>query len=144
MKCRARFKNTFRTILFASLVYLLAIDFSYNLALAAPEHIVFGVKTEIMMQDQDEPRRDFYVNIGTSQGVKAGSVLDVFRSVTSSDNINNRSARNIIFKIAKLKIIHADEDIAVGRIIEMFSGAETPIGEYTSVIVGDRVAITTR
>lgn len=111
---------------------------------AAPDHIVFGVKTEIPMADDERPRRDFYMNIGTNQGVKVGSVLDVFRSVTSSDNINNRSARNVVFKFAKLKIIHAEDDISVGRIIEILPPAKTPIGEYPTVIVGDRVAIADR
>lgn len=111
---------------------------------AAPEHIVFGVKTEVPMSNEERPRRDFYVNIGTKQGVKIGSVLDVYRSVTSSDNVNNRSSRNVIFKFAKLKVIHAEGDIAVARIVEVLPPNKTPIGDYPSVIVGDRVAIADR
>ncbi len=113
-------------------------------AKAAPEHIVFGVKTEIPMADGERPRRDFYVNIGSNAGVKVGSVLDVFRSITSSDNLNNRNAHGITFKFAKLRIIHAESDMSVGRIIEVLPPAKTPIGEYPTVIVGDSVAIADR
>lgn len=109
---------------------------------AAPEHIVFGMKTEIAMSATDKPRKDYYLNIGTNQGVKKGTLLDVFRTVTTTDDINSRSAQNIIFRVAKLKVIHAEEEISVGRIADILPPHEVPIGAFPTVVVGDRVTVT--
>lgn len=111
---------------------------------AAPEHIVFGMKTEIAMSTTDKPRKDYYMNIGTNQGVKQGTVLDVFRTVTTTDDINNRSAANIVFKVAKVKVIHAENEISVGRIAEILPPVDVPIGAFPTVVVGDRVSVATK
>lgn len=112
-----------------------------NLSHGAMEHIVFGMKTEIAMAEKEVPRRDYYMSIGANQGVKVGTVLEVFRNVTTTDDINNRTAKNINFKIATLKVIHAEADISVGRIQAMLPAAEVPIGSFPTVVVGDEVAV---
>lgn len=96
------------------------------------------------MSDSEIPARDVYVNIGTSQGIKIGSQLDVFRALTTVDEINQKIGRNISFKIARLKVIHADSDIAVARVLEMQPAASTPVGSYTNVMVGDVVQVITK
>ena len=111
---------------------------------AAPEHIVFGMKTEIPMSTTDKPRKDYYMNIGTNQGVKQGTLLDVFRTVTTTDDLNNRSAANIMFRVAKVKVIHAEGEISVGRISEILPPIDVPIGAFPTVVVGDRVAVSTK
>jgi hypothetical protein len=111
---------------------------------AAMDHIVFGMKTEVAMAANEVPRKDYYLNIGTNQGVKPGTVLDVFRTVTTTDDINNKSSQNIMFRVAKIKVIHAEGEIAVGRIAEILPPNDVPIGAFPTVVIGDRVAVATK
>jgi hypothetical protein len=111
---------------------------------ASAEYQVFGVKTDFLLEETQTKYRDVYVNIGTTQGVKIGSMLDVFRVITPVDEVNQRSARNISFKFAKLKVIHADSDSAVARVTQFLPMEKTPISSYTNVVVGDRVDIATK
>jgi len=104
-------------------------------------HQVFGVRTDFPMNDDQQQFRDVYVNMGTDQGIKVGSRLDAFRVLTTVDEINQRTGRNISFRIAKLKVIHAEGDVAVARVVEMLKPESTPIGNYTNVMVGDIVEV---
>lgn len=93
------------------------------------------------MADGQADYRDVYVNIGTNQGVKAGTKLDAFRVLTTVDEINQRTGRNFSFKIARLKVIHAESDMAVARVIEFQPPESTPIAVFTNVMVGDQVEV---
>ena len=104
-------------------------------------HQVFGIRTDFPMVDGQETFRDVYVNMGTDQGIKVGSMLEASRVVTTVDEINQRTGRNISFPIAKLKVIHAEGDVAVARVVEMTKPELTPNGTYTNVMVGDQVDV---
>jgi hypothetical protein len=110
----------------------------------AEGHQVFGVKSDFPMADSQTLYRDVYVNLGTSQGVKTGSLLDVFRTITTVDEINQRVGHNISFKIARLKVIHAEGDIAVARVEKFLPPETVPTGTYTNVMVGDQVEIASK
>lgn len=104
-------------------------------------HQVFGIRTDFPMTDGQELFRDVYVNMGTDQGIKVGSILDAFRVHTTVDEINQRTGKNISFRIAKLKVIHAEGDVAVARVVEMMKPDATPNGTFTNVMVGDQVDV---
>ena len=119
---------------------LLSAPFWTSITLAG-EHKVLGIRTDFPMADGQPLFRDVYVNMGTNQGVKAGSTLDAYRVITTVDEINQKMGRNISFKIAKLKVIHAESDLAVARVTQFLPPESTPIGSYTNVMVGDEVEI---
>ncbi len=105
------------------------------------EYVVFSVKTDFPMNDSQKMYRDVYVNMGTNQGIKAGSTLDAYRVMTTVDEINQKMGRNFSFKYAKLKVIQAENDMAVARVVEFLSPENTPTGTYTNVMVGDQVEV---
>lgn len=105
------------------------------------EFVVFSVKTDFPMNDSQKMYRDVYVNMGTNQGIKAGSTLDAYRVMTTVDEINQKIGRNFSFKYAKLKVIQAENDMAVARVVEFLSPEHTPTGTYTNVMVGDQVEV---
>lgn len=102
---------------------------------------VFGVRTDFTLNNTETKYRDVYVNMGTEQGIKIGSLLDAFRTLTTIDEINQRTGRNISFRIAKLKVIHAEGSISVARVVQMMDPEATPVGTYTNVMVGDTVEV---
>ena len=110
-------------------------------AAIAGEYKVFGIRTDFPMADGQPLFRDVYVNMGTNQGIKNGSTLEAYRVVTTVDEINQKTGRNISFKIAKLKVIHAESDLAVARVSEFLPPDSTPLGSFTNVMVGDEVEV---
>jgi hypothetical protein len=112
--------------------------------LASAGYQVFGIRTDFPMTEGEASYRDVYVNMGLAQGIKVGSELDAYRTLTTVDEINQRTGKNISFKIARLKVIHADNDIAVARVLKILPPESTPIGTYTNVMVGDQVEVGSR
>ena len=110
----------------------------------ADGYVVFGVKTDIPLADNQTPVRDIYVSMGTNQGIKAGSKLDAYRVLTTVDEIQQKTGRNFQFKFARLKVIHAESDMAVARVMELLPAESTPIGVYTNVMVGDQVQVSSK
>jgi len=108
------------------------------------EHFVFGTKTEFPMSNKKTVMKDFYVNIGHAQGVKIGTKLDAYRTITTADEVNNKNSSNITFIVATLKVIHAEENISVARLESVNSLDNTPIGVFLSVMVGDMVAVSSK
>src|SRR5947209_6295061 len=122
-------------ILFWFFTFALLYGFGVAAALAS-DYKVFGIRTDYPMADGQPLFRDVYVNMGTNQGIKDGSTLDAFRVVTTVDELNQKTGRNISFKIAKLKVIHAETDLAVARVTQFLPPESTPIGSFTNVMVG--------
>jgi hypothetical protein len=125
-------------------IILLASCFLFPLTALAGDYKVFGVRTDFPMADDQPSYRDVYVSMGTNQGIKEGSELDVYRVVSTIDEINQKTGRNISFKIARVKVIHAESDLAVTRVMKFLSPESTPIGTYTNVMVGDEVEVASR
>jgi len=107
----------------------------------AGDYKVFGIRTDFPMADGQPLYRDVYVNMGTNQGIKTGSSLEAYRVITSVDELNQKTGRNISFKFAKLKVIHAESDLAVARVMQFLPPESTPLGSYTNVMVGDDVEV---
>ena len=85
------------------------------------------------------PQRDFYVNLGSSQGVRPGDELEVLRRIPSYDATNQRIYRDVTFPIARLKVIHSESNAAIARLEEMKDPAKVPVLEPHSVMLGDLV-----
>jgi hypothetical protein len=108
----------------------------------ADDFQVYGMRTDFPMADGEAIIKDFYVNLGTNHGVKAGSTLIAFREVTTADNLAQKSAAKVRFPVARLKVIHSEASAAVARLLEMLPAKETPASGYTNVMVGDLVELT--
>lgn len=121
--------------------FLTAVVFFSSHAALAGQYKVFGIRTDFPMVEGQVSFRDVYVNLGTNQGIKTGSTLDAYRVVTTIDEINQTTGRNMSFKIAKLKVIHSEPELAVARVVQMLPPESTPLGSYTNIMVGDEVEV---
>lgn len=125
--------------------FLISLFLAYCIVLSAhaeTSNIVFGIRNEFPMSDTDQTSKDYYVGLGTSQGLRVGTTLDVYRSQATADELNQKHLENISFKFARLKVIHAEGNMAVARLIEIQSPSKgAPIALIPSVMVGDRVEV---
>lgn len=109
---------------------------------ADSQYTVYSVYQALSLGNPGEvPQKDFYVNMGESQGVREGSHLEVMRRVPTYDLISEKLYKDMVFPIARLRVIHVESTTAVARLEKMFSPEKTPAISPRAVMVGDLVQL---
>ncbi len=91
--------------------------------------------------ENEQIRKNYYVNIGSGQGVKKDSILDVFRIISIQNPYDNKKRVNYKVKIGELKVLHSSDEASIAMLNEYEKVEETPIFELPQFMVGDHVAI---
>jgi hypothetical protein len=104
--------------------------------------IVYSVYKGIDLGDPNEIiQKDYFVNLGTNQGISIGTILEVARKSPSYDLTTEKLYKDLIFPFAKLRVIHAEKDAAIARLEKLYPADKTPVLVPRSVIVGDLIRI---
>ncbi len=108
----------------------------------ATEFSVYEVFRAIDLGENDRPPpKEFFVNIGAIQGVRKGSVLDVYRKISSFDNLAEKHGGEHMVPVGRIKVIHADERTAIARMDRFVSLEQEPALLPQSVMIGDLVRL---
>jgi hypothetical protein len=108
-------------------------------ALAA-DFSVYEVFRSVDLGESDrQPPKEIFINMGASQGLKKGSVLDVYRKISSFDNLTEKLAGEHLIPVGRIKVIHADEKTAIARLDKYVSLEQEPALLPQSVMIGDLV-----
>lgn len=106
----------------------------------AEEAMVYNVYRPIDMGEPGEkPLKDFYISAGSSAGLHVGSLLEVYRRVSTYDLVNSRVHQQMSYPIAKVKVIHVEDQIAIARLDSVAHQDKNPLIQPQSVMVGDFV-----
>lgn len=109
---------------------------------SARDHLIYSVAEDIPMGYENEVlKKNYYVNIGTNQGVSNGTVLDVFRTISKSNPYDQLKRINYQVKVGELKVLHSDEEAAIGVIKLINDSENTPLFELRNFIIGDKVSV---
>jgi hypothetical protein len=109
--------------------------------LMARSYVIFSMTQDLTMGVENEViRKNYYINMGTGQGVKKDSVVDVFRIISVQNPYDNKKRVNYKVKIGELKVLHSSEDAAIATVQE-FKAEDAPIFEIQKFMIGDHVAI---
>lgn len=120
----------------------LIFTFLFNFSAFARNHLIYTVEEEVPMGYENEiTKKNYYVNMGANQGVKPGTILDVFRIISKSNPYDNLKRVNYKVKIGELKVLHSDEEAAIGSIKKMKLGDEDPLFEIRGFMIGDSVSV---
>jgi hypothetical protein len=115
---------------------------AFSSSALAADHTVYQVYRPIDLGETDvAPPRDVFVSIGTDQGVKKGSVLDVYRKVSSFDNLTQKHMGDHLIPVGRVKVIHADPKNAIARLDKYVSIENEPALLPQAVMIGDVVRI---
>lgn len=127
---------------------LLALFYLSTLMLSSPglsgvrDFSVYNVASSIPMGTPGEVRaKDYYVNMGSNQGLRKGAFLEALRRLPSYDLIDQEFSRDLVFPIAVLKVIHVQSNAAICRLERMLPLQTTPSISPLSVMVGDFVRV---
>ncbi len=118
------------------------------LAVAAPaqalgaDFSVYSVYKGLDLGNPGEvPQKDFYVNMGSANGVRNGSILQVIRKVATYDVTSQKLYKDVSFQIATLKVIHTEGNAAIARLEKVLDAEITPATTPRAVMVGDLVKL---
>lgn len=123
------------------LVLLLSLLFTHSLW--ARTFVIFSMNQDLNMgvEEAQNIRKNYFVNMGSNQGVKKDTKLDVFRIISVQNPYDNKKRVNYKVKIGELRVITSSEDAAIAKVEEYISKEETPIFDLDQFMVGDHVAI---
>lgn len=104
-------------------------------------YVIFSMAQDLPMGfDGEIIRKNYYVNMGASQGIKKDSVLNVFRIVSVQNPYDNMKRENFKVKIGELKVIHSSAEASIAMVNE-YEKEDVPIFELNQFMIGDHVAI---
>lgn len=107
----------------------------------ARSYVIFSMAQDLPMGfDNEVIRKNYYVNLGASQGIKKDSILDVFRIISIQNPYDNKKRVNYKVKIGELKVLHSSTDAAIAT-VNSYEKEDVPIFELNQFMIGDHVAI---
>lgn len=122
-------------------VLTLLITLFISQSLWAKSYVIFSMAQDLPMGVENEVvRKNYYINMGSGQGVKKDSVIDVFRIISVQNPYDAKARVNYKVKIGELKVIHSMDHAAIAMVNE-YEKENTPIFEIPQFMIGDHVAI---
>lgn len=123
--------------------FFLILVFSFTATMGlARDYIIYSIIQDIPMGYENEKiKKNFYLNIGEGQGVKEGTVLNVFRNLSIQDQYKNKKRYNHTIKIGELEILHTEQSNSIGILKSIRSDVKAPYFELSKFMIGDRVDI---
>ncbi|MBT7608548.1 MAG: hypothetical protein HN576_02250 [Bacteriovoracaceae bacterium] len=108
----------------------------------ARDYIIFSISQDLPMDDSEvKPKKNFYINMGIQQGIKEGSLLDVYRVISRLDPYENKKRYNYKVKIGEVKILHVEEQSSIASTITLNTGEAHPLFEIKNLMIGDHVDV---
>jgi hypothetical protein len=120
-------------------IFMLCLVFTASMAIAK-DYVIYSISQDFPMGTKDEVlRKNFYIDMGKSQGISKGSVLDVYRIISILDPYENKKRFNHKIKVGEIKILHSEETSSIGVVNKLEKEEETPILEVGNLMIGDVV-----
>lgn len=137
-------KKNFELLVLFMITIMITLAFTTSLAIAK-DYVIYSISQDIPMGNKDEIiRKNFYVDMGSTQGLKKGSLLDVYRVVSVLDPYESKKRFNHRVKIGEVKVLHAEDSSAIGVMNKIEMDEETPVFEVGKMMIGDIVTVKTK
>ena len=122
-------------------LFIVTLAFTASMAIAK-DYVIYSIAQDLPMGNKGEIiRKNFYVDMGTNQGLKKGSLLDVYRVVSVIDPYESKKRYNHRIKIGEVKVLHAEDSSAIAVVNKFEEAEETPVFEISKMMIGDIVTV---
>lgn len=121
-------------------IFILLLTLTLSQSIYARSYVIFSMAQDLSMGVENEVlRKNYYVNMGSSQGIKKDSVLDVFRVISVQNPYDNKKRVNYKVKVGELKVIHTSEEASIAALKAYEE--ERPVLDLDQFMIGDHVAV---
>lgn len=106
-----------------------------------PKARVIGVRREVGLTEEitAETPQDIILNVGAEGGLSEGMTLTVGRKIPMLDPYQGNRQKEITIPFASIKIVHADKELAIARVVRVTPASKVPYVGIRSVMIGDYV-----
>lgn len=102
---------------------------------------IVEVKRNITLADTDPVYKDFYINSGSSSGLKKNLIVKAKRQVSVKNDMQKLIGQ-FHTVVGFLKIIHVEGSVAVAREVRLESRENEAVLEQIGIMVGDQIDLT--
>ncbi len=129
-------KNTLHTVLILAFVFTAA-------ASIARDYIIYSIAQDLPMGEPNEfIKKNYYIDIGSEQGVEPGNKLKVYRSISRLDPYQSKKRYNYNVPIGTIEVIHVEQNSAIAKMhTNEINSKDSPYTEIKDFMIGDRVDI---
>jgi len=119
-----------------------ALMLSINLSLQGKDFIIYSITQDFPMGFENEVlKKNFYINMGETQGLKSGTTLDVYRKVSRLDPYTSKKMHNHKVKIGELEVIHVEEQTSITKLKKYSMNKSAIQFEIRKFMIGDKVKV---
>ncbi len=86
-------------------------------------------------------RKNYYVNLGSEQGLQEGTKLDVYRVISKYNPYDDSQRVNYKVKIGTLSVLHAEKESAITQLDTIKANLSDPVLDIERFMIGDHVNI---
>lgn len=125
-----------QTVLFLVFTFTASMGF-------ARDYIIYSIAQDIPMGHENEViQKNYYVNMGTKQGLESGTVLDVFRVISRLDPYETKKRYNYKVKIGELEVIHTEENSAITNLKSVNDSSKKGLFfDVQGLMIGDHIGV---
>src|SRR5690606_9754507 len=87
--------------------------FLFSNTQAATDVVVFSVVRNLQLKPSDPIYKDYYINGGSENGYRVGSVVTVVRRLPAHDIYRNKALGDVTLPVAKLKLIYVQKQMSI-------------------------------
>ncbi|PIT99363.1 MAG: hypothetical protein COT74_10180 [Bdellovibrionales bacterium CG10_big_fil_rev_8_21_14_0_10_45_34] len=109
-------------------------------AYAKNKFYVVQVNKRLQMHESDLAKHDYYLNGGSSDGIKVGTTFVVHRRLPIHDNAGRTTVSDILVPVGEIKVSWTTEHASVAKINEV-NFSPPVVLNYEGIMVGDEVEI---
>jgi hypothetical protein len=111
----------------------------------AKDYIIYSIGQEVSLGNKDEKiRKNYYINMGQKQGLRNGTVLEVYRKLSRMDPYDRNNQYHYKVKVGKISIIHSETSASIANQIKFDNNLDSPLTEINSFMIGDIVNISVK
>jgi len=111
-------------------------------AATARDYVIYSITQDIPMGEPNEViRKNYFINMGKSQGLREGAKISVFRTVSNQDPFDSNTRYNFKVPIGVLEVVHSESDAAITQKLSLNTTQNTPQFELYDFMIGDEVKV---
>jgi len=124
------------------IICLLMAIYSTNLISAEDNRIIYSISHPVPMGIMNEQlHKNFFLNMGSQDGLKEGAVVNVFRLISEQDPYQSKKRYNHKVKVGELKILHAETNSAIALKQSFITADKGLLLEIEDFMIGDKIEV---
>ena len=124
---------------------ILILNLLYSTSSFSRDYIIYSIMQSISMGTANEKvKKNYYLNMGNTQGLENGTIIDVYRNISRVDPYASKKRYNYNVKIGELKVVHSQDQSSIASLNKVIVNEERPLFDIEGFMIGDVVKVSVK